>query len=96
MGGISIGVGVSIGTNSVLEFGNRVGSRQIRVDDSHQADGLALLRQLVIDAGVVASERTHADHGYVDEVVGCQMPVLSQTEGDLITNGGSRRMELLE
>ncbi len=49
--------------------GHGVGSRHIRIHHAHQADRFALLRQLVIDAGVVASEGAHADHRDVNKVV---------------------------
>ncbi len=52
--------------------GNGVGSLGIGVNDSHQPNCFALLRELVIDAGVVASEGAHADNRHVNEVVGCQ------------------------
>ena len=55
---------------AAAEFaGDGVGARHVGIHHAHQADRLALLRQLVIDAGVVASEGAHADHGDVDEVV---------------------------
>ena len=55
---------------AAAEFaGHGVGPRHIGVDHSHQADRFALLGQLVIDAGVVASEGAHADHCDVDKVV---------------------------
>ena len=49
------------------------------IHDSHQADCFALLRQLVIDAGVVASEGAYADHSHVNEVVS-QFSILRDQE----------------
>jgi len=65
------------GTESTAaEFpGNAVRPRRVCVDNSHQADGLALLGQLVINAGVIASEGAHANHGHVNEVVSAQISV---------------------
>ena len=55
---------------AAAEFaGDGVGSGRIGIDDAHQADWFSLLRQLVIDAGVVVSKGAHANHGYVDDVV---------------------------
>ena len=78
-GGLDFAVGgdeLLDGTESAAtEFaGDGVGARQVWIDHPHQADGFALLRQLVIDAGMVASEGAHADHGYVNDVVGSQVP----------------------
>jgi hypothetical protein len=56
--------------------GNRVRPGQVCIHDSHKSDGFALLRQLVIDAGMVASEVTCANYRYVNEVVSRQIPVL--------------------
>ena len=63
------------GTESAAaEFaGDGVGSSRVGIDDAHQADRLSLLRQLVIDAGVVVSKCAHANHGYVDDVVGNEL-----------------------
>ena len=59
---------------AAAEFaGNGVGSSRVGIDDAHQADRFSLLRQLVIDAGMVVSEGAHANHGYVDEVVGNEL-----------------------
>ena len=49
--------------------GDSVGTGHVRIHDAHQPYGLPLLGQLVIDAGVVASEGAHAHHGNVYEVV---------------------------
>ena len=59
------------GTESAAtEFaGNGIGPRHVWIHHSHQPHGFALLRQLVIDAGVVVSEGAHADHGDVNKVV---------------------------
>jgi len=66
--------------------GNRIRLRRVGVHDSHQPDGFPLLRELMIDAGVVASEGAHANYGYVNEVVSCQIPVLNEPAADLITD----------
>ena len=50
--------------------GGIVGPRQVRIDHSDQPNRLALLRQLVINAGVIASESAHANHRDVNEFVG--------------------------
>ena len=53
---------------AAAEFaGDGVGSSQVGIDDAHQTDRFALLRQLVIDAGMVASKCACANHGDVDE-----------------------------
>ena len=49
--------------------GHGVGPRHVRIHHTHQTDRFALLRQLVIDAGVVASKGAHADHSDVNKVV---------------------------
>jgi hypothetical protein len=67
--------------------GNRVRSRWVGIHDSHQPDGFPLLRVLMIDPGVVASESAPANYGYVNEVVSCQIPAPSETAADLITDG---------
>jgi hypothetical protein len=55
---------------AAAEFpGDGVGAGRIGIDDAYQADWFSLLRQLVIDAGVVVSKGAHANHGYVDDVV---------------------------
>ena len=51
---------------------NGISSRRVCID-SHQADRFTLLRQLVIDAGVVVSKCACANHGYVDDVVGNEL-----------------------
>src|ERR1017187_5427501 len=56
--------------SATAEFaGNSVGTRNIRIDNTYQADRFTLLRQLVIDAGVVTSKSAHADHRNVDGIV---------------------------
>ena len=56
--------------SAAAEFaGDGVGPGHIGIHHSHQADRFALLRQLVIDAGVVASKGAHADHSHVNKVV---------------------------
>ena len=60
--------------SAAAEFAsNGIGPRRVCINDSHQADGFALLLQLVVDAGMVVSEGAHADHGYVNKVVGSQI-----------------------
>jgi hypothetical protein len=44
----------------------RIGAPQVRVDDAHQPHPLALLGQLLIDAGMIASKGAYADDGDVD------------------------------
>jgi hypothetical protein len=59
---------------AAAEFaGDDVGSSRVGIDDAHQADRFSLLRQLVIDAGVVVSKCACANHGYVDDVVGNEL-----------------------
>ena len=56
---------------AAAEFpGDSVGPGDVGVHHAHQADGFAPLRQLVIDAGVVASEGTYTDDRDVDKVLG--------------------------
>ncbi len=56
--------------SAAAEFaGDSVGAGHVGIHNPHQADRFALLRQLVIDAGVVASEGAHADHSHVNNVV---------------------------
>jgi hypothetical protein len=38
----------------------------VGIDDSQKVNGFALLFQLFVDAGVIASENAHADDGDVD------------------------------
>jgi hypothetical protein len=59
--------------------GDGVGPGYIRIHHAHQADRFALLRQLVIDAGVVAPKGAHADHRHVDRVVS-QLSILPDQE----------------
>jgi hypothetical protein len=57
--------------STATEFaGDGIGSSRVGIDDAHQADRFSLLRQLVVDAGMVVSKCAHANHGYVDDVVG--------------------------
>jgi len=59
---------------AATEFaGNSVGPGKVCIHDSYQPDGFALLCQLVVDAGVVVPEGANANHGYVNELVGCQI-----------------------
>ena len=51
---------------------NRIGTRQIAVHDSEQAYRLSILLQLFQDACVITPERTHANHGHLDQVVVAQ------------------------
>jgi hypothetical protein len=68
----------AVGRNELLErpegtaaefASNGIRTRHIAVDDPEQADRLSLVLELLVDAGVVAAEGTHADHGYVYDVV---------------------------
>jgi hypothetical protein len=72
------------GTESAAtEFAsNGISPRRVCIDDPYQPHGFALLRQSVIDAGVVVAEGAHADHGYVNKVVGSQILILSEAEAD--------------
>ena len=45
---------------------------KVRIDDCHQPDGCTLLRQLVVHAGVVASEDACADDRDGNDVVSTQ------------------------
>ena len=47
---------------------NRIRSAHILVHNSEQAQRLTLLLEFLVDASVVAPERTHTDHRNVDEV----------------------------
>ena len=55
-----------------------VSPRRVCVHDSDQPNRFPLLRQLVIHPGVVMPEGAHSNHGYVDDVVVCQITVLAQ------------------
>jgi hypothetical protein len=62
---------------TAAEFGSeRIGARQIRVHDPHQPHRLALLRQLLIDAGMIASKGACADDGDGDGGVVIQWALL--------------------
>jgi hypothetical protein len=52
--------------------GDRVRSCRIRIDDSHQPHRQTLLGKLMVNASMVAAERSHTDNGDVDEVVSGQ------------------------
>lgn len=57
--------------SSATEFGgNGIGPSHIRIGHSHQPDGFALLRQLVIDAGVIAPKSAGADNRDVNKAIG--------------------------
>ncbi len=47
---------------------DRVRAAHILVDNPEQAQRFALLLKLLVDASVVASERTHTNHRNVNEV----------------------------
>jgi hypothetical protein len=49
--------------------GGSVSPRQVRIHHPNQAKRFALLRQLVIDAGVIATESAYSNHGDVNEFV---------------------------
>jgi hypothetical protein len=56
--------------SAAAEFaGDSVGAGHVRIHNPHQADRFTLLCQLVIDAGMVASEGAHTDHSHVNKVV---------------------------
>jgi hypothetical protein len=62
---------------TAAEFASQgIGVRQIRVDEPHQPHPLALLRQLLIDAGMIASKGAYADNGNVDGGVFVQWALL--------------------
>jgi len=62
---------------TAAEFASqRIGARQDRVHDPHQPHRLALLRQLPIDAGMIASKGACADDGDVDGGVFIQWALL--------------------
>jgi hypothetical protein len=52
--------------------GGGISAQQVGIDHADQADGLACLFQLLVDAGVIASERACADYGDIDDAVGIQ------------------------
>jgi hypothetical protein len=47
--------------------GDGVSARHIAVDNTEQAESLSLLFELLVDAGVITSERAYSDHGDVDD-----------------------------
>ena len=51
-------------------MGDSIGSRHIRIHHSYQPHGFAALRQLLINASVVAPEGAHADYSDVNKRVG--------------------------
>jgi len=55
---------------AAAEFGgNRVSTRHVGIDNTYQTDGFTLLRQLVIDAGMIAAKSARADNCDVYEAV---------------------------
>jgi hypothetical protein len=54
----------------------RIGARQVWVHDAHQPHQFALLRQLLIDAGMIAAKGAYADDGDVDGGVLVQLALL--------------------
>src|SRR2546427_8387431 len=63
------------GAGSVLTaYG--LSARKIRIHNRSQCHWLILLRQLMVNAGVIAAESAHPDHCYVNAVLGSQCLVL--------------------
>jgi len=55
---------------AAAEFGgNRGSTRRVGMDNTYQTDGCTLLRQLVIDAGMIAAKSARADNCDVYEAV---------------------------
>jgi hypothetical protein len=48
---------------------NGVGASHVRIHNSYQSDRFPLLRQLVIDASVIAAESARTNHRDVDKTV---------------------------
>ena len=82
---------------AAMEFtGNGVGTNGVGIDYSHQADCRVRLRELVIDAGVVAPEGADADDRDLDEIVR-QISASGQSPGKpLIRTYAGRSAEFLE
>ena len=62
------------GARAILA-GEGIGASRFSVHDRGQLDRLTLLRELVVNAGMVASEGAHADDGDVNWVVSGQWSV---------------------
>jgi hypothetical protein len=67
---------------AAIEFaGNGVGTRGVGIDHAYQPDGVIQLRELVVDAGVIASESADADDRDLNEIVrqDCTLSLLPET-----------------
>ena len=68
-----------------------VGARDVTVNDAQQANGLALILELLVDTRVIAPKGAHADYGYVDDVIGVQtcvcrrLPIVPMNTGATIS-----------
>jgi hypothetical protein len=74
-------------------LGGVVGAGGIGINDGGEADEVPLLLELVIDAGVVASEGAYTYDGYVDGSVGWQKKDLT-TEGTKAHRGENLAADL--
>ena len=64
---------------AAIEFaGHGIGARHIAIDHAQQAERLALLLELLVNAGVVAAEGADSHHGDVDDAGWIQERVLRQ------------------
>jgi hypothetical protein len=64
---------------------HRIGAVEIRIDHAHQSNRFALLLELLIDSGVVASEDAHTDHSDGNRIVSLQ----ARTPGGLVASGNN-------
>src|SRR5215510_2520695 len=51
---------------------HRVRACDVAVDDPQQTNRFTLILQLLVHTRVIAPKCTHADYGYVDDVIGVQ------------------------
>jgi hypothetical protein len=63
-------------------------AREIRVHHADQADGLALLRQLVVHTRMIAPKGAHADHSNGNEVLICQGKLRARRLGGGVKHTG--------
>ena len=73
-------------------FRDRIRAAEIWVNHANQPDRLALLRKLVVYAGVVASENADANNCYCGDVRGRQMILLSIETADLESTDQDREI----
>lgn len=65
---------------------NGIGSRSVRVYDSHEPDGFAFTLKLVIDAGMIPSKSSHTTNCDVDGMIGGQRESRRRVAEESIVN----------